>query len=66
MMKIVNLLKKLIEKKFYTKEAIIDKLNVFFAMSQISEEDYAELMLLIEATYIEVVEDTEEATEVAE
>lgn len=65
-MKIVNLLKKLIEKKFYTKEAIIDKLNVFFAMSQISEEDYAELMLLIEATYIEVVEDTEEATEVAE
>lgn len=65
-MKIVNLLKKLIEKKFYTKEAIIDKLNVFFAMSQISEEDYAELMLLIEATYIEVVEDIEEATEVAE
>lgn len=61
-MKIKNLLKKLIEKKFYTKEAIIDKLNVFFAMSQISEEDYAELMLLIEATYIEVVE----ATEVAE
>ena len=62
-MKIAILLKKLIQKKFYEKEEIINKLNIFFAMAQISEEEYSELMLLIEDVYVEIVEETEEVVE---
>ncbi|ASN72266.1 hypothetical protein 10S12_4 [uncultured Caudovirales phage] len=39
-----NLLKNLIEKNHYEKEDMINKLNVFFAFSQITEEEYQELM----------------------
>lgn len=66
---IVELLKKLITKKYYKEKADIEnKLNVFYAMSKISDEEYSELTLLVEDTYIEVEENEEnkEATEVAE
>ena len=60
---IVELLKKLIVKKYYKeKEDIENKLNVFYAMSKISDEEYSELTLLVEDTYIEV-EETEEVIE---
>lgn len=63
---IVELLKKLIVKKYYKEKADIEnKLNVFYAMSKISDEEYSELTLLVEDTYIEV-EETEEVIENAE
>ena len=61
---IVELLKKLIVKKYYKEKTDIEnKLNVFYAMSKISDEEYSELTLLVEDTYVEIIE---EATEVAE
>ena len=42
----------LIEKKFYdTKDEAIAKLDVYFAMNRISEEEYATLALLAEEVY---------------
>ncbi len=62
---IVELLKKLIVKKYYKEKTDIEnKLNVFYAMSKISDEEYSELTLLVEDTYTEPVENIE-ATEVA-
>lgn len=64
---IVELLKKLIVKKYYKEKTDIEnKLNVFYAMSKISDEEYSELTLLVEDTYTETVENIEKATEVAE
>lgn len=66
---IVELLKKLITKEYYKEKADIEnKLNVFYAMSKISDEEYSELTLLVEDTYVEVEENEKniEATEVAE
>ena len=61
---IVELLKKLITKKYYKEKADIEnKLNVFYAMSKISDEEYSELTLLVEDTYIEVDNTTEENIE---
>ncbi len=61
---IVELLKKLIVKKYYKEKTDIEnKLNVFYAMNKISDEEYSELTLLVEDTYVENIE---EATEVAE
>lgn len=46
---IVKLMTNLINKKFYaTKDDAIAKLDVYFAMNRISEEEYAELALLAE------------------
>ena len=60
---IVELLRKLIVKKYYKEKTDIEnKLNVFYAMSKISDEEYSELTLLVEDTYVENIE---EATEVA-
>lgn len=51
---IVKLMTNLIEKKFYnTKDEAAAKLDVYFAMSRISEEEYATLVLLAETTYAE-------------
>lgn len=62
---IVELLKRLITKKYYKEKADIEnKLNVFYAMSKISDEEYSDLTLLVEDTYIEI-EETEENTEIA-
>lgn len=64
---IVELLKKLIVKKYYKEKIDIEnKLNVFYTMNKISDEEYSELTLLVEDTYTEPVENIEEATEVAE
>jgi hypothetical protein len=58
---IVELLKKLITKKYYKEKADIEnKLNVFYAMSKISDEEYSELTLLVEDTYVEVEETAKE------
>lgn len=61
---IVELLKKLITKKYYKEKADIEnKLNVFYAMNKISDEEYSELTLLVEDTYVEVEEKEELAEE---
>lgn len=53
---IVKLMTNLIGKKFYkTKDEAVAKLDVYFAMSRISEEEYATLVLLAESTYSEPV-----------
>lgn len=65
-MNIATLLEKLIVKKYYTnKEDIENKLNVFYAMSKITDEEYSNLTLKVEEVYA-VVEDTEVTEEVAE
>nr|DAL39952.1 MAG TPA_asm: hypothetical protein [Caudoviricetes sp.]DAV63807.1 MAG TPA: hypothetical protein [Caudoviricetes sp.] len=65
-MNIATLLEKLITKKYYVnKEDIENKLNVFYAMSKISDEEYSNLTLKVEEVYA-VVEDTEVTEEVAE
>lgn len=59
-MNIVVLLEKLITKKFYeNKEEIQNKLNVFYAMSKITDEEYSNLTLKVEDVYT-VIENTEE------
>ena len=73
-MRIYDLLQNLISKKFYTEEAIKNKLNVFYAMNVLSDEEYSSLMLKVQEVYVvieEVQEETAteeniEATEVAE
>ena len=73
-MRIYDLLQNLISKKFYTEEAIKNKLNVFYAMNVLSDEEYSNLMLKVQEVYVvieEVQEETGteeniEATEVAE
>ncbi|WP_411329289.1 hypothetical protein [Blautia hansenii] len=53
---IVKLMENLINKKFYkTKDEAIAKLDVYFAMNRISEEEYATLTLLAEETYAQEV-----------
>lgn len=62
-MGVAELLKNLITKKYYEeKEIIVNKLNFFFALNQITEQDYSELMLQIEDTY-RVIEETEETVQ---
>lgn len=47
-----NIMKKLIEKHFYkTKEEAINKCDVFFAMGRLTEEEYKDLLNLIESLY---------------
>lgn len=56
---IVKLMTNLINKKFYkTKEEAFEKLDVYFALNRISEEEYTELAILVETVYTEeVIED---------
>lgn len=59
-MGIATLLDKLITKKYYTDKADIqNKLDVFYAMSKITDEEYTTLTLKVEQMYAEVTEDTE-------
>ena len=47
-----NVMKKLIEKKFYkTSEEAQNKLDVFYACNRLTDEQYTELTTLIEETY---------------
>lgn len=51
-MKISVLLEKLVLKKYYeNKEEIENKLNIFFAMSKITDEEYSDLTLKLEEVY---------------
>lgn len=51
---IAKLMENLITKKFYSaKDEAIGKLDIYFAMDRISEEEYATLTLLAEETYIQ-------------
>lgn len=60
---ITEFLKRLIIKKFYKEKSEIDyKLNVFYATGKITAEEFTELTILLNDTYIEV-EETEENTE---
>lgn len=60
---LVNLLNNLIEKKFYeNKEEIQNKLDVFYAMSKINDEEYTTLTLKVEEMY-NVVENAEGTVE---
>ena len=55
---IIKLMTNLITKKFYdTKEEAIAKLDVYFAMNRISEEEYAELALLADSVYEPIEEE---------
>ena len=64
---LVKLLENLINKKYYeNKEEIENKLNVFYAMSKITDEEYSTLTLLVEEVYkVEEVVEPEEEQEVA-
>ena len=60
---VVKVMTNLLNKKFYdTKDEAIEKLDVYFAMNRISEEQYTELALLAEAMYepLPIIQDEEE------
>ena len=66
-MRISYLLFKLIEKKYYAeKEQIENKLNIFYAMNKISDEEYSSLVLKTEEVYAEATENTEETDNITE
>jgi hypothetical protein len=66
-MNIATLLEKLIVKKYYAnKEDIENKLNVFYAMSKISDEEYSNLTLKVEEVYTVVEQPAEEVEETVE
>ena len=66
-MNIATLLEKLITKKYYAnKEDIENKLNVFYAMSKISDEEYSNLTLKVEEVYAVVEQPAEEVEESVE
>lgn len=63
-MNIATLLEKLIVKKYYAnKEDIENKLNVFYAMSKISDEEYSNLTLKVEEVYAVEEQPAEEVVE---
>lgn len=58
---IVKMMSSLINRKYYpTKEEAISKLDVYFALGRISEEEYAELVLAAEAAYMEPTQEMPE------
>lgn len=46
-----KVLKNLINNKYYTREDIQDRIDVFMAYNRITEEQYMELMNLIDEVY---------------
>ena len=47
-----KMMKKLIEKKFYkTADEAQTKLDVFYAVNRLSDEEYSELALLVKTAY---------------
>lgn len=49
-----NAMKKLISKKFYkTAEEAQMKLDVFYAVNRLTDDEYAELTALVVTTYVE-------------
>ena len=48
-----NAMKLLIRKRFYaTADLAKEKLNVFYAFNQLTDEQYTELMILVDDTYV--------------
>lgn len=61
---ITEFLKRLITKKFYKEKSEIDyKLNVFYATGKITTEEFTELTILLNDTYIDLEDFTEENIE---
>ncbi len=60
-----ELLTKLIKQKQYDKQTIENKLDVFYAMNKITDEEYSTLTLLAEETYVveEKIQNDEEGVE---
>ena len=56
-----KVLQNLIKNKRYSKEDIQDRIDVFMAYNRITEEQYAELMDLINEVYKENIEENAEA-----
>ena len=46
--------KKMIKTKVYTKEVVTTRVNVVYAVNQINDDEYTELIQLIETTYADV------------
>ena len=62
-MNIATLLENLITKKFYENKAEIqNKLDIFYAMSKITDEEYTTLTLKVEDVY-KVIKETVQNTE---
>lgn len=58
---ITEFLKRLITKKFYKEKSEIDyKLNVFYATGKITAEEFTELTILLNDTYVDLEDSTEE------
>ena len=61
---ITEFLKRLITKKLYKEKSEIDyKLNVFYATGKITTEEFTELTILLNDTYIDLEDFTEENIE---
>lgn len=61
---ITEFLKRLIIKKFYKEKSEIDyKLNVFYATGKITAEEFTELTILLNDTYVDLEDSTEENIE---
>ena len=66
-MNIATLLEKLIVKKYYASKGDIEnKLNVFYAMSKISDEEYSNLTLKVEEVYTVEEQPAEEVEKTVE
>lgn len=50
-MKPFDLWKKMIMAKFYTKEIVLTRVNTVYAVKQLSDEEYTELINLIDEKY---------------
>ncbi|MGN9135744.1 hypothetical protein ACTNDG_09970 [Clostridium sp. HCP1S3_B4] len=55
-----KVLKNLIVNKYYSRKDIQDRIDVFMAYNRITEEQYAELMNLIDEVYKENIEENAE------
>ena len=61
---ITEFLKRLITKKFYKEKSEIDyKLDVFYATGKITAEEFTELTILLNDTYVDLEDSTEEVIE---
>ena len=61
-----KILQNLIKNKVYTRKDIQDRIDVFMAYNRITEEQYTELMNLIDEVYKENIEENTETTNTEE